>query len=148
MKSKRKRYCTRDFMVAWLLCIVLITGCATGYHSSGVTGGYQDTKIQDGMYRISFQGNAAASEQRSADFAMLRASEVALRDGFPYFVILEGKTSSSSRIYSVEPTGAVGTVSEPSSNMVIQCYKEKPSDGRVVYDAVQVKENIKRQYSL
>lgn len=126
-----------------------MAGCATGYHSSGVTGGYQDTKIQEGMYRISFQGNGASGEQRSADFSMLRASEVALADGFQYFVILEGKTLSSTRIYSIEPSiGSVGTVSEPSSNMVIQCYKEKPSNKGIVYDAKQIRDNIKKQYNL
>jgi hypothetical protein len=71
---------------------LLIVGCATGYHSTGFTGGYSDTQLGPDIFRVSFRGNAYTEPERVQDFALLHAAELALSHGYTHFGILrDGK---------------------------------------------------------
>lgn len=66
----------------------LFAGCATGYHSTGLTGGFSDTQLAPDEFRIIFRGNAFATPERVQDFALLRASELSTQNGFACFAIV------------------------------------------------------------
>jgi hypothetical protein len=67
---------------------LLIFGCgATAYKPYGLTGGYSDKKLFNDEFVISFDGNIRTDANRAIDFAMLRAAEITLDNGYKYFVI-------------------------------------------------------------
>lgn len=160
-------------MLAILIGIIFMSGCATGYKSVRFTGGYSDTKLQDDVYEVSFKGNGYTGRDKAKDFALLRASEVALNNGYKYFVILEGENTTKTQMYTtpvqantygnVNMYGNTGTYSgtthysggqtfiahKPQTSLTIKCLKEKPTASEVfVYDAVQIKENLSTKYGI
>lgn len=138
----------------------------------GFTGGYSETKLQDDVYEIFFRGNAYISGEEVRDYALLRASEVALENGYKFFAMLEGKDSIKTQAYttpmqantygSVNMYGNTGTYSgttyysggqthiynKPRTSLTIQCFKEKPDTTAFIYDATQIKENLRLKYKL
>jgi hypothetical protein len=71
-----------------MLATLCFAGCATGYHSSGFTGGFSDTQLAPDVFRISFQGNGYTSADRTQDLALLRAADVTLSHGYHFFGIM------------------------------------------------------------
>jgi hypothetical protein len=154
----------------FLICMA-ISGCASqqvGYvrAKSPDTEGYSDTKIQEGVYSIQFKGRSDTNVQRISDFALLRAAELALRDGYSYFTVLTEKSDDKkvtdaiphdaptiacsgrhcfSSFYTVWQTYSY---SIPSIYFMVQAHKEKPDTHATVFDARQVKSNIETQYGL
>ena len=91
---------TLPFVVRILLVftILSLTSCAADnasrYHPVDETGGYINSKLQEGMYRVSFGGNAYDDEIASSDYALLRSAEVTLEGGYKYFTVLQHDTKS------------------------------------------------------
>ena len=50
--------------------------------------GYDELRIESGRYRVSFQGGSGAPAQQVEDFVLLRAAQVAVRDGFDWFRVV------------------------------------------------------------
>jgi hypothetical protein len=75
-------------LTATLCGIALLVGCTTPYSSSGFLGGYSDTALAPDVYRISFQGNGYTSQERTQDFAILRAADLTLSHRYRYFGII------------------------------------------------------------
>ena len=71
------------------LLLILCAACATRYDKLGKNGGYTDTKINDHVYKISFQGNTRTSDTKVRQYFMRRCAEIAFLHHFPYFVIIE-----------------------------------------------------------
>ena len=47
--------------------------------------GYSEYRIEPGRYRITFQGGASAPPQQVMDFAIMRAADLAIADGYDWF---------------------------------------------------------------
>lgn len=82
-----------------------LAGCATSYQPKSFSGGYSEIRLREDLFEVSFQGNGSTSRERAADFALLRSAEVALENGFPYFVIIseDQKPSMSSYTRGLQP---------------------------------------------
>jgi len=82
-----------------LLSVVMVSSCAfpTSYHSEIYQEGYSEAKLSETEYTISFKGNTETSHQRLNDFALLRAAQVSLKNGYPYFRVLNSKPNVSYR---------------------------------------------------
>jgi hypothetical protein len=52
--------------------------------------GYSDYRIEPGRYRITFRGGPGAPPNQVEDYALLRAADLALRDGYDWFEVVEG----------------------------------------------------------
>ena len=149
--------------------LILISGCATGYHKIGYTGGFSETKIQDGIYKVRFSGNSKCEMGRAEDFVLLRSAEVTLENSYKYFVIVDEKSGTKSGVYTTPATaqtygtsyggvyqgtttiagGETFSYSKPRIEKTIKCFKENPENiSTIVYDAEQVKNNIRTQYNL
>jgi len=83
-----------------LLIVLFLSGCATGYQKQGLTGGYTDMKIQDDIFKVGFKGNAKCSLERAEDFTLLRCAEVAIENGYAYFVVIDGKSGVRTSSYT------------------------------------------------
>ena len=68
--------------------------------------GYSEYRLEAGRYRVTFQGGPGASEAQIADYALLRAAELALRDGYDWFRTADRSTTASG--YDRGPRMSVG----------------------------------------
>ena len=57
--------------------------------------GYNDLEISPKFVRVTFKGNSSTDYTRAVDFALLRAAEVAVERGYPYFVVRTRVNASS-----------------------------------------------------
>lgn len=51
--------------------------------------GYSDYRIEPGRYRVTFQGGSGAPSEQVTDFALLRAADVVLADGYDWFRVVD-----------------------------------------------------------
>src|SRR5690606_35349741 len=71
-----------------------VAACATPTVYAPSTGaptsvGFSDYRIETGRYRVSYTGGGGAPMAQVADYALLRAAEVALRDGYDWFRVVD-----------------------------------------------------------
>jgi len=98
--------------VAAALSGLLLTACATAptvYRAQAgapTDVGYSEYRLEAGRYRVTFQGGPGAPEAQIADYALLRAAELAIRDGYDWFRVADRSTSSSG--YNRGPRMSVG----------------------------------------
>jgi len=123
-------------------------GCATGYKPKGFSGGYADAYLQDNMFRVSFEGNGYTSPQRVADLALMRAADVALQNGYRYFIIIDNQADTKNVMVAI-PSGQATGVSKPIMTYTIACHADRPTSGQgVIYDAKQVMVNVGASYGV
>jgi hypothetical protein len=167
-----KRSSIFNISVLTLLAAISFSGgCATPYASESFLGGYDEVRLSENVFRVSFSGNGYTSSKRATNLCMLRCAELALINGFKYFSLIDSSkdvskssfttpsTSVTSGTYHQYGSGgslnAVTTnyggqtyhVSKPSSNNTIVCYKIKPSN-QLVYEAQFVYDSIGTKYGL
>jgi|SRR5690606_38348860 len=89
---KKLAFSTR--MIAPLMIAALLTGCASQSPYKAADGaryGYSDTRIAEDRYRVSFKA-PASREAEIRDYALLRAAELTLLEGYDWFVVLDRET--------------------------------------------------------
>jgi hypothetical protein len=156
------------------IILLFISGC-TPYQPSGFLGGYSETQLSPDVFRINFRGNGYTSSERTGDFAMLRASELTIKEGFKYFALINETNTSKTSTYttsgSAYTTGSSNIygrngsysgsysgyttynppqthyISKPRSELMIQCFKEKPEE-IYIFDAEFLMQSIKKKYKL
>lgn len=118
------------------------------------------------VFEVSFKRNSFTTTERVKNFSLLRSAEVALENGYPYFVVIEqsqpvtvftesmplGFTSMSS--YSAhgrhDRTASGGRkeyISNPITKTLIACFSEKPKSV-ISYDAENIVKYIKSKYEI
>jgi hypothetical protein len=104
-------------LIATLALCAVLAGCetATLYQPSVRPDavGYSDLRIEPGRYRVTFQGGGGAPAAQVEDYTLLRAAQVAVRDGYDWFRVVgrEGETApprSSSAISIGGGSGSFG----------------------------------------
>lgn len=82
-------------LIALAAATVLLGACATTaptlYAAQRAPGqaGFSDYRLEAGRYRVTFQGGPGAPEAQVADHALLRAAELAVRDGYDWFRVAD-----------------------------------------------------------
>ena len=73
---------------------IFLASCSTGYRPLNDSGGYWDERIEttSNRFKIGYDGNKWHSDpvnrkERVIDLALLRSAEVALENGFKYFIV-------------------------------------------------------------
>jgi len=141
-----------------LFVITFLCGaCATPYKqaSKPSSKGYYDTLLQEGVYDISFNGNDETSLKRVKDYALLRAAEVCLENGFVTFSIINSENNSRTESAVITNTtnyntgysysySYVGTETSPSVSIVIQCSK----DDNLFFKAKDLNNNLRAKYKI
>lgn len=150
-----------------LLAALALSACATPptlYQAAASERavGYSEYRIEPGRYRITFRGGPGAPVQQVSDYALLRAADLALADGYEWFRVAdrfnEVRPDSSPRVSvgiggaSFGRHSAVGVgVNQgidlgggPSLSQTIEVVMgkgERPR-GADIYDARALRENI------
>ena len=89
-------------IVTTTLCLALFAaGCtptATPYQPLDKKGGYEETRLKENVYRVSFKGNRYTPETRMLDFLYLRSAELTRDAGYSHFLVVQdyGKTQGRS----------------------------------------------------
>ena len=151
--------------------LFILAGCATPYQPVGFGGGYSETQLAPDVFRVYVRGNGYTSMERAQDFALLRAAELTLQQGFKYFAIIDESSSTDISTYttpgSSQTTGTANvyggygtysgtttynppqteTVHEPRSSIAVRCFADKP-DSTNTFDAEFLQRSIKAKYAI
>jgi len=84
-----------------ILCAVGLAGCATPYQKGGRFG-YQETRLKENVFSVSFQGNAKCEPQDVQDYALLRCAELCIQNGYKYFTLDSGVAGAKTGFYNTE----------------------------------------------
>jgi hypothetical protein len=80
-----------------LVAALVLSGCATPAVYAPAAGpgrpGYSELKIENDRFRVTYRD--AANEAAAADYALLRAAEVTLQQGYDWFVVDNRSTDRS-----------------------------------------------------
>jgi hypothetical protein len=76
----------RRHVGAICLSLLGLVSCTT-YHAAGPSGGFSETRLSTTSFQVHFRGNGYASPARVEKFMLRRAAELALENGFRYFVL-------------------------------------------------------------
>ena len=94
-------------LIATLLAAASLAGCATGptlyQPAAGPNAvGFSEYRIEPGRYRVTFRGGPGAPIQQVSDYALLRAADLALAEGYEWFRVAdrvtEGRPDSGPRL--------------------------------------------------
>ena len=88
------------YVLGILAAALLFGGCATvPTLYAAATGpqspGFSEYRIEPGRYRITFRGGDGATINQVADFALLRAADLTLADGYDWFQVADRNTSQT-----------------------------------------------------
>jgi hypothetical protein len=126
---------------ASIFLLATASGCATGYHPLRFDGGYEECRLQQGLYRIDFHGNRYTTKSTVKDFVLLRAAELTLQEGRPYFEAIEKESTYVDSVVGSDDW--LRTLHRPNASLVIRCMDEKPEGDAIIYDAAQIYDNIR-----
>lgn len=137
-------------IISIAIAMAALCACSTPYKraSSPIGDGYFDTKLQDGVYEVSFYATSDTPMIKVRDYAVLRAAECCLQNGYKTFVPLN--------------KGDLTTVREDiemdaKEELVMKVYEERPGAVIIVkcspkddlfYKAGQISSNIRAKYKL
>ena len=133
------------------LSFFLITACSTPYQNSGFLGGYDEIQLADNIFQVTFKGNGYTSAQRAIDFTLLRSAEIAMENGYKYFVINDAQSRTKTSLQTipgsmyVEPS--ISTVSKPSTSNTITLINE-PTEWMTAFEAEITAQSIRNKYGL
>ncbi|PKI17104.1 CC0125/CC1285 family lipoprotein [Colwellia sp. 12G3] len=156
-----------NILVISLLGFSLLSGCSTSYQSNGFTGGYSSSQLDENVFTVSFKGNGYTSKEKVKDFVLLRSAELALENGYPYFVIIDKSAYSEESSYTTASnsttTGQVSNTgymkahttntggqtynySKPTNSNTIVGFKVKPES--FSYSAKYLVKSLKTKYDI
>ena len=90
---------------ATLVMAMTLAACASqpAYRAAENGGyGYSETKLTDTQYRVYFKGKGS-DKTKAMDYAMLRAAEITLDQGYDWFVVANRETMVDREKVSMEP---------------------------------------------
>jgi hypothetical protein len=154
------------------MCLVmatLLSSCATTYHARGLAGGYSEIITSQDSFIVTFKGNEYTSTERVMQYALTRASELTIQNGYKYFYIVSSMDQTRGYSYSdtrsnvsesantyhywnssttgINASGSTstysGTVRKPGLSINIKCFKEKPNSVDVIDAAFFLANNKK-----
>jgi hypothetical protein len=156
--------------------MLALVGCAavpTPYQPLAKGQGYAEQKLESNRYRVSFVGNEDTPRSTAENYAMYRAAELTLFNGFDYFVVADQAGSPApGKEGGLRPTVGIGfgfgsfgshtgisvgvgsevgggSRSDPDrylSQLDILVFKgQRPADNPQAFDAREVKANLEGQ---
>jgi hypothetical protein len=155
---------TRQLLaLAILLAVGACTTSPTPYRAAADGGGYRDQQIESDRYRVSFTGNSATPLDRVQDYALYRAAELTVANGYDYFKVASRSTDTGGGVGG--PTLGVGVGGGGSGSGgvgvglssilgggysqnhtvtldILMFHDEKPAADQTAYDARQVMQRL------
>lgn len=97
---------TRTELFRFLLPVLfgLMVSCATPYQKLNKRGGYKEEKINEHVYRVSFQGNTRTKDEVVHRYFLRRCAELTLEKGYQYFIVINTEDKSRAALVVQEGT--------------------------------------------
>ncbi|WP_422097511.1 CC0125/CC1285 family lipoprotein [Variovorax sp.] len=154
-------------LAAVLAIALAAAACSTPYKSNGIGGGFSETRRADDIYVVRFQGNGFTSNAEAEEMVLLRAAELSLEKGYPYFAVLNERSQTSTavlaspaqsvttgtidrwgsyRATTVTTGGSPIMASFPSATLHIGLAKEKFSQNYQFLDADSIVADLGKKY--
>ena len=139
---------------------ILLCGCATSYHPMSHGEGYSEIVTTSDSFLVTFRGNQFTESEKVMQYALTRAAELTLQNGYHYFTVTSTEDKTKSQEYSMtegNASGAMthrnsyysnfsrtrvaaassssthsGTIDKPGITLTIKCYKKKPTFSDVI----------------
>lgn len=137
--------------------LLLLSACATPYKqaSKSTAKGYFDTKLQDKVYDVTFNGNSDTNFKKAKDYALLRSAEVCLENGYQTFQIINTENNSENETALITNTvtynkgysysySSIASSDEPQISIVILC---SPKDD-LFFKAKEVRDSLRAKYRI
>jgi hypothetical protein len=67
---------------------ILLAGCASAYEEAGLYGGFEEKKVNETDWTLSYLGNGYTTRETVQTYWLYRASELALLNGYDGFAVL------------------------------------------------------------
>lgn len=130
------------------LFAVLFSGCATSYQPSGMTGGYENSKLDANTHKVACSGNGFTAKSWAQNCFLYRAAELTNEEGYDYFIVVNQEDSTSesyvtnySQYNSINTLNSyTSTISKPTSSSMIKMFKGKKPENN--YNAFYAKDII------
>jgi hypothetical protein len=137
-----------------LISVVATTGCiGTYYHArDGIYGlGFSESRLGPDLWRVMYRGYYIP-ESQSFDYALLRASDVVLAAGYPFFTVESERTSSTVQAGAGMLAGSAGAAvmgGFPEAGILVRALRSKPkTSSGIVYDAAFISAEMRRKYKI
>lgn len=141
--------------ILFITAAFFLTSCATMYQPvSFFHGGYSEIVTSQDSFYVTFKANQCTSNDKVMKYALRRASELTIKNGYDYFVInssvdnssytnyisKENSASKSNDMYfhrhsshslnnkCSTTTTTSGIICRPAITLKIKCYKTPPKD--------------------
>jgi len=111
-------------MIILITVVSILGGCATGYHARNSDGGYSEVRTNPDSFIVSFNGNGCTKSEECVKYVLLRASELTIKNGFKYFVILSQSDDSYTEYYS--SSTYFSSAIKPGKSVRIKCFTKDP----------------------
>jgi hypothetical protein len=115
----------RPLLPRALPLLLLLAGCASLRRIEGPAAGFTETRPAPDVFKIVYPQDSRTHSARSHDLALLRASELALQNGFSHFTVLP----------------------EPKAGLTIRGDRAKPN-GAFAFDAAFLLAEIRKKYGI
>ena len=74
-------------IVVFMLLLVVTGGCATSYHPYTHSTGYEEVRLSDTTFGITYVAALSTSFEQIKAYALRRAAEITLENGYTHFVV-------------------------------------------------------------
>ena len=160
-------HAARASRILLLAAACALSACTTAYGPAGATGsGYSESWHGDDRVVVTFEGNVTTRQAEAEDLALLRAAELSLQRGYPWFVVRRQAEADTEMHVHVQrdfgPSGYVfpysgfgtdagntgaGSVYKRGARLYVVLLKQKP-EGQVtgLRDAAEVRADLSRLY--
>ena len=142
------------FLLLALFSVSLaLTSCiGTYYHArDGVYGlGFSESRLGPDLWRVMYRGYYIP-ESQSMDYALLRAADVVLAAGYPFFIVENERTSSTVQAGAGMLAGAAGAAvmgGFPEAGILVRGLRSKSAAPGTVYDAAFISAEMRRKYKI
>ena len=144
-----------------VLLLLLLGACAKPLQPDNYPEQISSTRLDNSTFQVSYPGGFNDADEKTVDLILLRSAEVALDNGFNYFIIVNNSASDAGTLKvsdqdendlentAYEPTfyrGKRYLHSDPGSDNKIVCFKEKPEG--FAYVALFVRATLRSKYQL
>ena len=148
-------------VIPLVLLLLLLGACAKPLQPDNYPEQISSTRLDTNSFQVAYPGSSSGADEKTVDLTLLRSAEVALDNGFNYFIIVNNSESDNAAVKvgdqdendlentSYEPTlyrGKRYLHSDPGGDNTIVCFKEKPEG--FAYVALFVRATLRSKYQL
>ncbi len=113
--------------------LLAASSCVTSYEQEGVfSNGYSDIRLSEDTFIVTFKANEFTPEEKTMKYALQRAAELTVRQGYSYFTVVQRLAASQRKVEGK----VLPAIYYPSIRLKIQCFTECPGDGAIAAKAL------------